>query len=58
MRRSAYPLNSLDYFIATANCTGDEENIFNCSYSLINSGHTCRYEAGVICQGKLIIIIL
>ena len=54
MRRSVYHLSSLDYFIATANCSGDEDSIFDCSHTLMNSGHTCGYEAGVICQGVLI----
>ena len=57
MRRSVYRLSSLDYFIATANCSGDEDNIFNCSHTLMNSGLTCGYEAGVICQGELIILL-
>ena len=58
MRRSVYRLNSLDYFIATANCSGDEDNILNCSHTPMNSGHTCGYEAGVICQGELITLCI
>ena len=52
MRRSAYPLSNLNYYIATPNCTGDEDYLLNCSFSTTLSGLSCAYEAGVICQGK------
>ena len=53
LRRTTFSLGSLDYFIANANCTGDEHSLFNCSYITMNSGRYCDgFEAGVICQGK------
>ena len=53
LRRTRFSLGSLDYFIANANCTGDEHSLFNCSYVTVNSGRYCDgFEAGVICQGK------
>ena len=51
MRRSLYRLSSLDYFIQTANCTGSEENLFSCPYTLMNPGQSCGVEAGVVCRG-------
>lgn len=53
LRQTAYQSQSnLNYFIANANCTGDEENLLNCSYSIMNTGLSCNFEAGVVCQGK------
>ena len=52
MRQSRYSLRSLDYFIADLNCTGDEDSLFNCSFSTMNSAHTCSFETGVVCQGR------
>ena len=53
MRRTAYPLtgSGSDYFLATPNCTGNEGNLFSCSYSVMHSGVTCNYEADILCQG-------
>ena len=31
---------------------GDETALLNCSFSIMNSGFGCSFEAGVICQGK------
>ena len=57
LRRTSFPLPSLSYILATPNCTGDEDSIFNCSYSVIRSGLTSNsyYGAGVICQGVIIV---
>ena len=53
LRQTTFSLGSLDYFIANANCTGEEHNLFNCSDITVNSGHYCDgFEAGVVCQGK------
>ena len=56
VRRSGYPFSSLNYSIASLNCTGDEDSIFSCFYIMMNSGHsrTCNYEAGIICQGNTV----
>ena len=55
LRRTAYPLTggSRNYFLTTPNCTGGEQNLFSCPYSILHSGVSCGYEAGVLCQGKL-----
>ena len=58
LRRTTFPLNGLNYILVTPNCTGDEDSIFDCSYSVIHSGLTCNsyYSAGVICQGVVIVL--
>ena len=50
-RRTVYPALTLDYFLASANCAGSENNVLDCSYSIVEPEYTCSFEAGVICQG-------
>ena len=38
-------------------CTGEETSLWNCSYNLTDNGGTCRYDASVICRGKIIIFV-
>ena len=51
LTRNVYSLNSLEYFIASVNCTGDESSLLTCPYSLMDPHRTCNYQAMVICQG-------
>ena len=54
-RSSVYQLSALEYYIQSANCTGNEGSIFECPYTLMEVGYTCNSDAGVICQGTIML---
>lgn len=54
-RSTVYPQSTtLDYYIMSANCSGEEDTFFECPYTLMQPGHMCSSDAGVICQGMVI----
>ena len=53
-KTSVYSENRLPHIIFNMSCSGDEESIFNCSYSTeVPTGSNCNptEDASVICQG-------
>ena len=50
-RSSEYQQSTLEYFILSSNCSGDEISIFDCPYIFMQPEHMCHSDAGVICQG-------
>lgn len=45
---------TMNHYIDTANCAGNENTLLSCSYSAVTPGTRCTYEAGVICRGMKI----
>ena len=60
-KTSFYEESVLPHVMFNMSCTGNEETIFNCSYSTkLPSGSDCHSteDASVICQGKIIVVLL
>ena len=47
-----YQTNTWPPVIHDLACMGNETSLFDCAYSLVDTGRACGYDASVICQGK------
>lgn len=51
---SIYQTSTWPPVIYDITCTGAEASIWDCSYSLSNSGQACGFDAAIVCQGRSI----